>query len=107
MGESPYLRMLKNKNIPLDPCHLQELEILEAMVRKEERSWSDSSWRGELTKDRYRELRAKHPEAYKAFESELWAEKGRDQSKIRTRRTLEPSPYIDQMARELPDSEKE
>ncbi len=104
MNESPYLRNLKN--IPLDPCHLQELEILEAMVRKEDRSWSDSSWRGEMTKKRYHELREKYPEAYEAFERELWEEKGRDQSKIRTRRNLVPSPYIEQLSRDLPDSQE-
>ncbi len=76
------------------------------MVRKEDRSWSDSSWGGELTKERYRELRERYPEAYEAFETELWAEKGRDQCRTRTRRNLEPSPYIDQRARDLPDSEE-
>ena len=103
---SPYLESIRDE-CP-DPHHLQELEILEAMVRTEDRSWSDSSWRGEWTKERYRELREKYPEACEAFESELWAEKGRDQRKLRTRRNLVPSPYIEQMARELPDSsEKE
>ena len=106
MAESPYLRMLKNKLVPLNPCYLQELEILEAMVRKEDRSWFDSSWRGEWTKERYRELREKYPEAYEAFESELWKEKGRDQREIKTRRNLVPSPYIEQMTRDLPDSEE-
>ncbi len=101
---SPYLERLRDGNS--DPQHLQELEILEAMVRKEDRSWSDSSWGGEMTKERYRQLREKHPVAYEAFESELWEEKGRDQSKIRTRRNLEPSPYIERMARDLPDSEE-
>lgn len=71
MNESRYLRMLKNKTIPLNPYHLQELEILRAMVRKEDRSWSDTSWLGELTKERYRELREKYPEAYEAFKQEL------------------------------------
>ncbi len=106
MNESPYLRMLKNKITPLDPRYLYELEVLRMMVRTEDRSWSDSSWRGEWTKERYRELREKYPKAYEAFESELWAEKGRDQRKIRTRRNLVPSPYIEQMTRELPDSEE-
>jgi hypothetical protein len=106
MNGSPYLRMLKNKHFSVDPSYLQELEILRAMVGKEDRSWSDSSWLGEMTKERYRELRQKYPEAYEAFESELWEEKGRDQSKIRTRRNLVPSPYIEQMMRDLPDSEE-
>ncbi len=101
---SPYLERLRDE-YP-DPYHLQELEILRAMVGKEDRSWSDSSWRGEMTKERYRRLRERHPEAYDAFERELWAEKGRDQSKIRTRRNLEPSPYIEQLSRDLPDSEE-
>jgi hypothetical protein len=104
MAESPYLRMIRDE-YP-DPCDLQELEILEAMVRREDRSWSDSSWRGEMTKERYRQLREKYSEAYEAFESELWEEKGRDQSKIRTRRNLETSPYIERMARDLSDSEE-
>lgn len=106
MDGSPYLRMLKNEHVNVDPSYIQELEILEAMFRKEDRSWSDSSWRGEWTKERYRELREKYPDAYEAFESELWAEKGRDQSKIKTRRTLVPSPYIERMKKELPDSEE-
>ncbi len=101
---SPYLERLRDGDS--DPQHLQELEILEAMVRREDRSWSDSSWRGEMTKERYRQLREKYSEAYEAFESELWAEKGRDQREIRTRRNLEPSPYIERMARDLPDSEE-
>jgi hypothetical protein len=106
MSDSPYLRMLKNKIVPLDPYYLHELEILRAMVRKEDRSWSDSSWGGELTKERYRQVREKYPEACKALESELWAEKGRDQRKIRTRRNLVPSPYIERNRRELSDSEE-
>ncbi len=101
---SLYLERLRDGDS--DPQHLQELEILRAMVRKEDRSWSDSSWGGEMTKERYRQLRERHPEAYEAFESELWAEKGRDQSKIRTRRNLEPSPHIEQLSRDLPDSEE-
>ncbi len=104
MAESPYLKKIRDE-CP-EPSYIQELEILWAMVRKEDRSWSNSSWLGEWTKERYRELRERYPEAYEAFESELWAEKGRDQSKIRTRRNLVPSPYIEQMARELPDSEE-
>ncbi len=102
--ESPYLKRIR-EGCP-DPYHLQELEILGAMVRKEDRSWSDSSWRGEMTKERYRELREKYPEAYEAFESELWAEKGRDESEIRTRRNLVPSPYIERKRGVLSNSEE-
>ncbi len=106
ISDSPYLRTLKNKTIPLNPYYLHELEVLRAMVGKEDLSWSDSSWRGEMTKERYRRLRERYPEAYGAFESELWAQKGRDRRKIRTRRKLEPSPYIERKRRELPDSEE-
>ena len=102
--ETPYLKRIRD-GCP-DLYDLQEVEILEVMVRKEDRSWADSSWRGELTKERYRQLREKYPEAYEAFESELWAEKGRNQRKIKTRRNLVPSPYIEQMARELSGSEE-
>ena len=73
----PYLERIRDE-YP-DPHHLQELEILRAMVRKEDRSWSDSSWLGEMSKERYRQLRERYPEAYEAFETELWEEKGRDQ----------------------------
>ena len=104
MTESPYLKSIKDE-YP-DPYDLQELEILRAMVWKEDRSWSDSSWLGEMTKERYRKLRERYPEAYEAFESKLWEEKGRDQSKIRTRRNLVPSPYIEKMASDLSDSEE-
>lgn len=104
MTESPYLERIRDEC--LNPQHLQELEILGAMVRKGDRSWSDFSWGGELTKERYRQLRERYPEAHEAFGSELWEEKGRDQSKIRTRRNLVRSPYIEQMARELSDFEE-
>ena len=77
MVESPYLKRIRDEYSR--PSYLQELEILRAMVGKEDRSWSDSSWRGEWTKERYRQLRERYPEAYEAFETELWEEKGRDQ----------------------------
>jgi hypothetical protein len=106
MNGSPYLRMLKNKHFSVEPSYLQELEILEAMVRTEDRSWSDSSWRGEWTKERYRELRERYPEAYEAFERKLWAEKGRDQREIKTRRNLVPSLYIERKRGVLSNSEE-
>lgn len=103
VSESPYLERIRGGP---DPQHLQELEILRAMVRKEDRSWSDSSWLGEMSKEGYQQLRERHLQAYEAFVSELWEEKGRYQSRIKTRRDLVPSPYIEQMARKLPDSEE-
>ncbi len=52
-------------------------------------------------------MREKYPEAYEAFKSELWAEKGRDQREIRTRSNLEPSHYIERKRGESSDSEEE
>ena len=67
---SPYLRLLKNKIVPLDPYYLHELEVLRAMLRQEDRQ-GDSGWGGSWTKVRYRSLREKHPEALTVFEMEL------------------------------------
>ncbi len=74
MYESPYLRMLKNKLVPLDPSYLHEVEVLRAMLRQEDRQ-GDSSWGGSWTKERYRSLKEKHPEALMAFQTELRLEK--------------------------------
>ncbi len=37
MYESPYIRMLKNKLVPLDPSYLHEVEVLRALLRQEDR----------------------------------------------------------------------
>ena len=37
MNGSPYLRMLKNKIIPLEPSYIYELEVLRAMLGQEDR----------------------------------------------------------------------
>ncbi len=96
--------MLKNKIIPLDPYHLHELEVLRAMLRQENRQ-GDSGWGGPWTKERYRELKEKHPEALMVFEAELRVEKEREQHRKETFERLMPSAYIDRKERGLPDSE--
>ena len=53
-NESPYLRMLKNKLIPLDPSYLHELEVLRSMLRQED--YQESGWGGSWTKERYQDL---------------------------------------------------
>jgi hypothetical protein len=105
MKESPYLRVLKNKIIPLDPYYLHELEVLRAMLRQEDRQ-GDSGWGGSWTKERFQDLKEKHPEALMIFETELRIEKDREQYRKETFERLTPSPYIEQRSRHLPDSEE-
>ncbi len=69
MYESPYIRMLKNKLVPLDPSYLHEVEVLRAMLSQEDRQ-GDSGWGGSWTKERYQTLKEKHPEALLAFKTE-------------------------------------
>ena len=45
ISESPFLRVMKRKIIPLDPYYLHELEVLRAMLRQEDRQ-GDSGWGG-------------------------------------------------------------
>jgi hypothetical protein len=103
--ESPYLRVLKNKLVPLDPSYLHELEVLRAMLRQEDYQ-GDSGWGGSWTKERYRNLKEKHPEALMVFETELRLEKERERHRRETFDRLMPSAYIERKERELPDSEE-
>ncbi len=103
MKGSPYLKMLKNKIIPLDPYYLHELETLRAMVRQEH-GQGDSGWGGSWTKERYRDLKEKHPEALMVFETELMVEKEREDHRKETFDRLIPSPYIERQSTQLPDS---
>ena len=103
MDGSPYLRMLKNKIVPLDPYYLHELEVLRAMLRQENRQ-GDSGWGGSWTKERYQNSKEKHPEALMVFEAELRIEKEREQHRKETLERLMPSAYIERLRRELPDS---
>lgn len=96
MSGSPYLRMLKNKLVPLDPNYLHELEILRAMVRQEDRQ-GDSGWGGSWTKERYKSLKEKHPEALMAFETELRLEKEKEELRREALRMYEHSPYIEEV----------
>jgi hypothetical protein len=102
--ESPYLRMLKNKIVPLDPYYLHELEVLRAMLRQED--YQESGWGGSWTKERFQKLKDKHPEALMVFQTELRLEKEKERHRRETFDRLMPSPYIERKRRELPDSEE-
>ncbi len=103
MGESPYLKMLKNKLIPLDSSYLHELEVLRAMLRQDE--YQESGWGGSWTKERFQSLKEKHPDAFIVFQTELRVEKEGERHRDETFQRLMPSPYIERKKRELPDSE--
>ena len=105
MKESPYLRNLKNKFIPLDPYYLHELEVLRAMLRQEDRQ-GDSGWGGSWSKERFQDLKEEHPEALMIFETELRIEKEWGQHRKETFERLMPSPYIEKHSRDFPDSEE-
>ena len=105
ISESPFLRVMKRKIIPLDPYYLHELEVLRAMLRQEDRQ-GDSGWGGSWTKERYRDLKEKHPEALMVFETELRSEKERERHRTETFERLMPSPYIERQSTQLPDSEE-
>lgn len=104
MNGSPYLRMLKNKIVPLDPPYLHELEVLRAMLRQED--YQESGWGGSWTKERFQNLKEKHPEALMVFETELRVEKERERHRRETFDSLMPSAYVERQRRELPDSEE-
>ncbi len=103
MSGSPYLRMLKNKIVPLDPYYLHELEVLRAMLRQEDYQ-GDSGWGGSWTKECFQNLKEKHPDALMVFENEIRIEKERERHRRETFGRLMPSPYIERMKKELPDS---
>ncbi len=104
LNGSPFLRMLKNKIVPLDPYYLHELEVLRAMLRQEDYQ-GDSGWGGSWTKERFQNLKDKHPEALMVFETELRLEKERERHR-RDTFDLMPSPYIERVEKELSDSEE-
>ncbi len=105
MSGSHYLRMLKNKIVPLDPSYLHELEVLRAMLRQEDYQ-GDSGWGGSWTKERFQNLKEKHPEALMVFQTEIRLEKKKEKHRRETFDRLMPSSYIEQKKRELPDSEE-
>ena len=96
MNESPYLRALKNKLVPLDPSYIHQLEVLRAMVRQEDRQGNEG-WGGSWTKERYISLKEKHPEALMAFETELRLEREKEEHKRETVKKYEHSPYIEEV----------
>jgi hypothetical protein len=104
VSESPFLRAMKRKLVPLDPYYLHELEVLRAMLRQEDRQ-GNSGWGGSWNKERYRTLKEKHPEALMVFEAELRAEKQKEEHRRETFERLMPSAYIKRQSSELPDSE--
>ncbi len=104
LNGSPFLRMLKNKLVPLDPYYLHELEVLRAMLRQEDYQ-GDSGWGGSWTKERFQNLKDKHPEALMVFENEIRLEKKKEKHRRETFDRLMPSPYIERKKRELLDSQ--
>ncbi len=99
LNGSQYLRMLKNKIVALDPSYLHELEVLRAMLRQEDYQ-GDSGWGGSWTKERFQNLKGKHPEALMVFENELEIEKKKEKHRRETFDRLMPSPYIERQKRE-------
>ena len=55
MSESPFLRVMKNKLVPLDPRYVHELEVLGAMPKRKDRQ-GDSGGGGGWAEERYRDL---------------------------------------------------
>jgi hypothetical protein len=66
------------------------------MVRQEDRQ-GDIGWGGSWTKERYQDLKDKHPEALMAFEAELRWENEREQLRQETLEKYRPSPYIEEV----------
>lgn len=94
MNESPFLRMLKNKIIPLDSSYLHELEVLRVMLRQEDYQ-GGSGWGGSWTQERYQNLKEKHPDALIVFQTELRLEKERERRREETFERLMPSAYVE------------
>ncbi len=103
VSESPYIRWVKNKDPKPNPQYVHELDVLRAMVRQEDRQ-GDVGWGGSWTKERYQQLRDKHPEAVMAFEAELRWEREEDQLRRETLEKYKDSPYIAEVEG-WPDSE--
>lgn len=86
-----------------DTEHVHELDVLWSMVRQEDHQ-GDEGWGGTWTKERYRRLKEKHPEAYKTFRARLEVEKARGQHKRDIFERYSYSPYIEAKSRELPEA---
>src|SRR5215216_6356236 len=103
MGESPYIRWVKNKRPEPEPQYVHELIVLRAMVRQEDRQ-GDVGWGGTWTKERYQYLKEKHPEAVMAFQAEIRWEKEEEQHRRKTLERYRHSAYIEEVER-WPESE--
>jgi len=95
-SESSFIRAIKNKVLEPDPQYVHELNVLRAMVRQEDRQ-GDIGWGGSWTKERYQNLKEKHPEAVMAFEREIRQEKEREQHRRETLEKHRHSPYIEEV----------
>ena len=103
-SESPYIKLIKNKDPLPDPRYVYELNVLRAMVRQED-TQGDIGWGGTWTKERYQSLKEKHPEPLMAFEAELRWEKERERLRQEAlEKHRHPFPYIEEVER-WPESE--
>ena len=95
--ESPYIKRVKNKHPRPDPHYVDELNVLRAMVRQEDRQ-GDIGWGGTWTKERYQSLKEKHPEPLMAFRAELRWEKENERLRQEVLEKYRyPSLYIEQV----------
>lgn len=103
MSESLYIRWVKNKSPEPDPRYVHDLVALRAMVRQED-CQGDIGWGGSWTKERYQQLRDKHPEALLAFEAELGWKKEEEQLRQETLERYKDSPYIELQRKTFPNN---
>ncbi len=103
MSESPYIRLVKDKQPEPDPNYVHDLVVLRAMVRQEARQ-GDIGWSGTWTKERYQRLRDEYPEAVMAFEAEIQWAKEEAQLRQETFERYEDSPYLEEQRRMYPEN---
>ncbi len=103
MSESPYIRFVKDKQPEPDPNYVHDLVVLRAMVRQEDYQ-GDIGWGGTWTKERYEQLRDKHPEAVMAFEAEVRWAKEEAQLRRETFERYKDSPYLEEQRRTYPSN---
>lgn len=101
MSESPYIRLVKDKDPAPDPNHVHDLVVLRAMVRQEDYQ-GDIGWGRTWTKERYQRLREEYPEALMAFEAEIGWAKEAEQLRWETFERYEDSPYLEEQKRAYP-----
>ena len=101
--ESPYIKRVKNKHPRPEPHYVDELNVLRAMVRQEDRQ-GDIGWGGTWTKERYQSLKEKHPEAVIAFEREINQEREKERLRQETLERYRNSPYIELQRQVYPNN---